>query len=187
MRVEDIFCDLPTLGTKRLLLRKLSLSDTADVFEYNSDPEVSKYMTWQAHRSPEETREFIETIIRRYCKGQVAPWGIELRENTKLIGSCGFTAWDTDHARGEVGFVLSPNYSGRGYMTEALREVISFGFRRMALNRIEARCMIHNRASARLLERVGMMREGVLRQQICIRGIYYDMEMYSILRQEYIF
>lgn len=184
MGVEEIFCDLPILETHRLNLRKITFSDTEDIFEYNSDPEVSRYMTWQAHRSLEETRAFIDKVVDLYRKHQAAPWGMELKENAKLIGTCGFTAWDVQDARAEIGFVLSPRFSGKGYMTEALREIISFGFRRMMLNRIEARCMTENRLSSRLLERLGMTREGVLRQQICVKGSYYDMEMHSILKEE---
>ncbi len=185
MKIEDIFCDLPTLATNRLWLRKLALSDTEDVFEYNSDPEVSRYMTWQAHHSLEETRNFVEKTIDLYRNRSLAPWGIVRKEDAKLIGTCGYTSWEVAHAKGEIAYVLSRHFWGQGYMTEALQETISFGFHRMALNRIEARVMMQNAASARLLERLGMTPEGVLRKQIFAKGVYHDMQIFSILREEW--
>ena len=81
--------------------------------------------------------------------------------------------------------MLSREYWGRGLMPEALRAMIAFGFERMGLNRIEARCIAENAASARVMEKVGMTYEGTLRQREFIKGAYRDMKLYAILKSEY--
>lgn len=124
------------------------------------------------------------SVMDQYRNHQVAPWGVVHKGNMKLIGTCGFIYWIPDHARAEIGYALSRTYWGEGYMTEAVREVISFGRRTMELNRIEARCRTENTASARVLEKVGMKFEGILRRHIFSKGAYHDMKMYSILRSE---
>jgi ribosomal-protein-alanine N-acetyltransferase len=90
-----------------------------------------------------------------------------------------------EHARAELGYVLSREHWGRGLMPEAVRAVIRFGFGRMGLNRVQARCIAENVASARVMEKAGMAYEGTLRESEFIKGAYRDMKLYSILRREY--
>ncbi|MDR7482064.1 MAG: GNAT family protein [Armatimonadota bacterium] len=184
-RVEEVFGDLPVLETPRLLLRPLTLEDAADIYAYASDPEVSRYVTWHAHRSIEDTRTFLHGALALYAAGQVAPWGMVHRADGKVIGTCGFVSWYPDHGRAEIGYSLARAYWRQGYTTEAVRRIMRFGFEVMALNRIEARCEIPNVASARLLEKVGMTFEGILREHVYGKGRYRDMQMYSILRREW--
>jgi len=185
MEIEDIFDDLSVLETGRLLLRKMSLSDAEDLFEYASDPEVAKYTTWQAHESIEDTKCFLNSVMDQHKNRQVAPWGVIHKEDKKLIGTCGFVYWDLPNSRAEIAYALSRKYWRKGYMTEAVREVITFGFRTMELNRIEARCKIKNIASARVMEKVGMRFEGILRQHMFAKGTYHDLKIYSILKEEW--
>lgn len=184
MEIEDIFTNLPTLETNRLILRKLTLDDAEDMFEYASDPEVPKYTTWSVHKSITDTKNFLEVIIEEYHNHEVSPWGIIHKADQKLIGACGFVNWLIDDDRAEIGYVLSRKYWRQGYMTEAISAVIDFGFRTMQLNRIEARCRIQNLASAKVMEKLGMKFEGILRQQMFCKGKYHDMKMYSILKGE---
>lgn len=183
--VEDVFGDLPSLETDRLLLRKMRLDDAGDLFEYASDPEVARYTTWEAHKTIEVSRTVLSHWMDLYSSSQVAPWGVEHKRDRKLIGTCGFVYWSLRSARAEIGYALSRKYWGRGYTTEAVRAVIAFGYNTMELNRIEARCDPLNVASARVLEKVGMKFEGVLRQQLVAKGVYVDRKMYSILRAEW--
>ena len=183
MEIEDVFGDPPVLETDRLLLRKTSLSDAEDLFEYASDPEVARHTTWQAHESIEDTKGFLDSVMDQYRNRQVAPWGVIHKEDKRLIGTCGFVYWDLHNSRAEIAYALSRKYWGKGYMTEAVREVIAFGFGTMELNRIEARCKIENIASARVMEKVGMKFEGVLRQHMFAKGTYHDLKVYSILRK----
>lgn len=185
MEIEDIFSDLPVLETQRSRLRKLRLDDAQDLFEYACDPEVAKYTTWTAHESIEDSEYFLELVIEEYKNREVSSWGIEHKADQKLIGTCGFVSCTLDDNRAEIGYALSRKYWGKGYMTEVVREIIAFGFCVMQLNRIEARCKLENMASARVMEKVGMKYEGILRQHLFVKGAYHDLKMYSILRQEW--
>ena len=180
------FDEFPALETRRLLLRKITLDDAPAVFAYASDPQVPVYMPWQPHQSIAETYEYLAHVIGRYQQGWPSPWGIVFKDDARLIGTCGYGSWEPEHRRAEIGYVLHREYWGRGYMSEAVRAIIDFGFRRMALNRIEARCEVPNIGSARVMEKVGMAFEGVLREQMYEKGRFRDMKMYAILRREWV-
>ena len=90
-----------------------------------------------------------------------------------------------EHARAELGYVLSREHWGKGLMPEAVRAVMAFGFEKLSLNRIQARCIAENLASARVMEKAGMTFEGTLRESEFIKGAYRDIKLYSILRREY--
>jgi ribosomal-protein-alanine N-acetyltransferase len=102
----------------------------------------------------------------------------------RFVGTCGIVSWEPHHARAELGYALSRDYWGRGLMAEAVCAMISFGFDKMNLNRIEARCIAENVASARVMEKAGMIYEGTLRQRELIKGEHRDIKVYSVLRDE---
>jgi ribosomal-protein-alanine N-acetyltransferase len=185
MLIRDIFSDLPSIETDRLILRRLRADDDEAVYAYASDPEVSRHVVWDTHRSIEDSRSFIAINLELYAGGEVATWGIELKEIRTLIGTAGFGYWNIVHNRAEIGYAIARAFWGRGYVTEATRAMFDFGFRRMALNRIEARCEPDNLGSSRVMEKAGMTFEGVLRRQMFVKGEYKDLKMYSILREEW--
>jgi [ribosomal protein S5]-alanine N-acetyltransferase len=185
IKIDEILKDLPTLETERLILRKMAPSDAEAVFAYASDPEVTRYVIWETHRSIEDSRAFLELESSKRESGGEPEWGIVYKGDHRFIGTCGIVSWDPDHARAELGYVLSRDYWGRGLMAEAVRAVISFCFQRMNLHRIEARCTAENAASARVMEKAGMTHEGTLRQREVIKGAYRDMELYAILKGEF--
>ena len=88
------------------------------------------------------------------------------------------------HKRAEIAFNIGRKYWGKGYATETAQAIIQFGFEYWRLNRIEGTCMVENRASARVMEKVGMTLEGVLRKYVYVRGQFRDMKLYSILRSK---
>jgi [ribosomal protein S5]-alanine N-acetyltransferase len=183
--LEEIFRELPTLETPRLVLRKIRLGDAPDIFAYASDPAVARYTTWPPHPTVAATEAFVRELLQRYAQGLVAPWGIVHREDGKMIGSCGFAYVMAWHGRAEIAYALSRAYWGRGLMPEAVRAVLGFGFETLRLNRIEARCEIENVASERVMQKLGMQFEGVLRQHTQVMGVYRDLKLYSILRDEW--
>jgi ribosomal-protein-alanine N-acetyltransferase len=183
--IDELLAELPTLETKRLLLRKITPADEADVFDYASEPEVSRYMSWEPHQSLEDSRAYLATVFERYQQHTPGPWGIVHKGHARLIGSCGYYDWERNHSRAEIGYVLSRSYWGQGYMAEAVRALIAFGFREMALNRIQAICNVPNIGSARVMEKAGMQFEGVLRQSFFEKGEYVDVKVYAILRNEW--
>ena len=182
-KVREVLTDLPALETERLILRKMTLNDVEAVFAYASDPEVSRYTLWETHRSIEDSRAFLKLTTQKYENGGEPDWGIVYKGNGCLVGVCGLVNWEAEHARAEIGFVLSREYWGHGFMPEAVRAMFRFGFERMNLNRIEARCIAENAASARVMEKAGMVYEGMLHQREYIKGAYRDIKLYAILRE----
>ena len=174
----------PRLETERLVLRKMTLDDAGAVFAYASDPEVTRYVPWETHRSVEDSRAFLALTERKYEGGE-PDWGMVYKGDGRFVGACGFVGWSREHARAEMGYVLNRRYRGRGLVPEAVRAMIAFGFEKMDLNRVEARCVAENAASARVLEKAGMTHEGTLRQREFLKGAYRDMKLYAILRSEY--
>ena len=185
MRASKVSGDVPTIETDRLILRKMTPGDAEAMFAYASDPEVTRYAIWETHRTIEDSRSFLDLTVRGYESGADPVWGIVYKGDHRFVGTCGFASLAPEHARAEIGYVISKGYWGRGLAPEAVRAMISFGFERMGLNRIEARCIAENTASARVMHKVGMIREGMLRQREFIKGSYRDMELYAILKSEH--
>lgn len=182
MKIEDVFGQLPVLETERLILRPLKWEDREDMFAYGSDPEVTRYVTWYTHQKIEDTDEFIRTVLENYETGKLAPWAVEEKASGKMIGTAGYVGWQTRHFRGEIGYALARPYWNRGYATEITEPVLQFGWEQMKLIRIEARCMPGNIGSSKVMEKLGMQYEGLLRKHLYAKGSFHDAKMYSIIR-----
>lgn len=183
-RARRAFRNLPTLETARLRLRRMRPADAEAMHAYASDPEVARYMLWGPHQSLRDSENFLRFVEERYAGGDPAGWGIEERETGRFIGTCGIQAWRPEHARAELGYVLARERWGRGLMTEAVVAVVVFGFDRVGFNRIEARCLEGNAASARVLEKVGMTYEGTARASHLVEGSFRDLHHYAMLRDD---
>src|SRR3712207_4904035 len=110
----------PRLETERLVLRKMTLDDAGAVFAYASDPEVTRYVLWETHRSVEDSRAFLDLTERKYEGGGEPDWGMAYKGDGRFVGTCGFVGWNREHARAELGYVLNPRYRGRGLVPEAV-------------------------------------------------------------------
>lgn len=181
----SIFSSLPTLHTPRLTLRPVRMSDAGDLYEYSSDPQVAQHVLWDAHTSIHQTRGYIRYLLRQYRSAAPSTFVIALRSTGKVVGTIGFMWLQTENRSAEVGYSLSRAYWNQGLMTEALREVLRFGFDKLNLNRIEAQHESDNPASGRVMLKAGMRREGTLRQRIYNKGRYTDVELYAVLRQDF--
>ncbi len=115
----------------------------------------------------------------------MATYGIELKNEKKIIGTCGFIDYEENHHKAELAYALSPNYWGQGFATEAAKACIRYGFERLQLNRIAAGCHASNAQSERVMKRLGMQYEGTMRKDMFVKGAYRDTKIYSILREEY--
>jgi [ribosomal protein S5]-alanine N-acetyltransferase len=171
---------LPTLVTRRLALRRLSVEDADRMFAYLRDPALTEFVSWERHASIERTVLYLMTVEAAYRDG-LLEWAVTTRRGGRLVGTCGFTRLDLDHARGEIGYTVGRRFSGRGYATEAAAEVVRYGFEELGLHRIEAQCVVGNAASARVLEKIGMTFEGVLAERAAIRGGFRDVQMFARL------
>ncbi len=189
MKREDIcriFSNIPILNTERLILRKISIMDVDDMYEYSSDYSVTEYLTWSPHTDKTYTVEYINYLQSRYRCGDFYDWGIVVKETGKMIGTCGFTRFEYQNNSAEIGYVLNPHYHGAGIATEAAERVIKYGFDILKLNRIECKYIIENNASRKVMEKNGMKFEGVRREGMLIKGIYRDIGVCSILKSEYL-
>lgn len=157
-----IFRQLPRLTTGRLVLRPLEAGDAEAIFAYARDAQVARYLSWPTHRTIEDTRRFLAETLARYAAGRPASWGLELQVSGRLIGTAGFVNISARESRGEIGFVLSPEYWGQGLACEAVREIIRYGLTELGLARVEARCQVDNLACHRLLDRCGMIFERIV-------------------------
>lgn len=185
MEISQIYGNLPVIETERLLLRKITFDDAEDIYEYTSDQIVSKYVTWDRHGTIMDTKGFIHFVNQQYALQKLAPWGIELKENGKLIGTVDFVSWQPKHFTAEIGYAIARRYWGKGITTEAAKALIHFGFTEMNLVRIQARCMVENVGSQRVMEKSGMTFEGIIRKGIFAKGKQHDLKLYSILLEEF--
>lgn len=185
MKKEDlrIFTRIPTLRTERLVLRKITGRDLFDVYEYGRDPKVSEFLLWRPHPDLNYTRIYLNFLAERYRKAAFYDWGVEIEG--KMIGTCGFTAFDIDNDSAEIGYVLNSKYWGMGIGYEAAREVMRFGFEELELNRIEVRYLVGNEMSAALSRKLGMSFEGILRGAVKCKGEYRDVCVAAITRAEF--
>lgn len=181
----DTMIYMPELRTPRLRLRKMSMRDAQDIYRYSRDPEVARHVLWDAHRSIGDSRAYLRYMLRRYRGHEPASWGIELLETGHIIGTIGFMWVQEDNAAAEVGYSLSHEYWGRGFMTEALRAVIQYGFDHMSLNRIEAQHETTNPASGAVMRKCHMQHEGTLRSRLYNKGRFVDVELYAILKRDF--
>ena len=187
MAAARIFGSLPVLETERLLLRKMQMYDLEDYYAYSSQPEVARYNSWKPPQSLAECRKFFTTrVIERYQRMQLTPWGVIDKATWRLVGLCGFTEWYPVDARAEIAYGISKTYWGRGYIPEAVRMVLAFGFRVLGFEHIQAACVIENVASERVMQKVGMSFDTILHEYSFIKERYEDLKLYSIQRQDYL-
>ena len=167
------------------MLRRLTLDDTDDMFEYSKNGEVTKYLTWSPHPDKAYTFDYLSYLQNRYKTGDFYDWGIICKDSGKMIGTCGFTRFFFPHNGAEIGYVINPEYCGRGIATEVVGRVVRYGFEKLELERIEGKFMIENDASRRVMEKNGMIFEGVRRKGMLIKGSYRDIGVCAIIREDF--
>ena len=183
--IYNIFADIPMLDTEHLLLRRMKVGDAADMFDYAKRDDVTRYLTWHSHKTEEYTKQYLQYVQKQYADGDLYDWALIDRESGRMIGTCGFTGFDFDNECGEVGYVIHPDFRGRGLAPEAVRRVMQFGFERLHLHRIKCMYMEGNEASRRVMEKCGMHYEGTFRQAMRIKDRFCTVVEYAILREEF--
>ncbi len=183
--IYRVFSRLPELYSDRLTLRRLEEMDAPDMYEYASRPDVTRYLTWKPHPDRAYTRDYLKYISNRYSAGMFYDWAIVYEPDCKMIGTCGFTCFHCTSDCAEVGYVINPDYWGRGIASEALEMILRFGFSELKLHRIEARFMQGNEPSRHVMEKAGMTFEGYLREAMLIKDNYVTVGVCSILASEW--
>ena len=169
------------LRTKRLVLRPFTLADAPRVQELAGAREVALNTLMIPHPYPDgAAEEWIGTHEAKLAEG-VMNFAID---DGALVGAIGLIVKRADDVA-EIGYWIGVPYWGRGYATEAAAEVVRYGFEERGLNKIYAACFVRNPASGRVLQKLGMRREGTLRQQHKKWDEYVDVDFYGILRREF--
>lgn len=174
------------LTTPRLVLREFTEDDWEPVLAYQSDPRYLQFYPW-TERNETDAREFVGRFL---AQQQERPrtrfqFALELAGEGRLIGNCGVRITDPGLREGDLGYELAPDYWGQGLATEAARELLRFGFEELNLHRIWACCVAENRASARVLEKVGMRPEGYFREKEVFKGRWWDQRLFALLDSEW--
>ena len=175
---------LPQLETDRLLIRQLKESDLEFIHTHYQKPEISHY-TFLHFKSMEETKDYFENCCLPPFSNEFK-MGIELRETGKLIGTVSFLSWNKIHRNGELGYDLAPEYWGKGFMFEALLEFLTFLLDELEVHRIEATTNENNLLSIKLLEKLGFVLEGLMREKYQINGYFHNELLYSLINSEII-
>ena len=175
------------LAGERVLLRRFQLADVAQFVAYRSRADVARFQSWDAPYPREEGERFVRQIMKEHpdTAGEWFQFAVALRPAGQLIGDCAAMPHAGDPRQCEIGFTIAPGYQGRGYATEAARLLVDYLFGRRAKHRITASCDARNTASAAVLERLGMRREGHLRESTWAKGEWTDDLLYGLLRREW--
>jgi ribosomal-protein-alanine N-acetyltransferase len=176
----------PTLTTERLVLRAFTDNDAQPLFEYARNPTVTRYTLWEAHRTIADTMLFLrDYAVLRYLEGMAEPYAITIKPDPKPVGSCGCFWASQTHQTMELGYWIAEPFWGKGYVAEASRAILNFAFAEYGPERMQARVIAGNDASARVLTKLGFRDEGTLRRSLLRRGKFEDVRMFSVLRDEW--
>ena len=174
------------IRTERLLLRDFHPSDFEDVHAYGCDPEVARYMEWGPN-TPEETRAFLDRAHASQAAWPRFDFGlaIEHTASAAVIGSVGLHLRDGPNRTAEIGYCLRRDLWRQGIVHEASRALLEVAFNRLGLHRVIATCDARKTGSYGVMEKLGMRREGLLRQDRQIKGAWRDTLLYSVLAEEW--
>jgi len=184
MTADELFAEFPQLETERLILREFKQVHAEDVFKLLSDERVTRYESREPFTRLEQAQGYVrwrEFVTRKKSEGII--WAMSPRDRDEVIGDIGYNPQHRFNA--EIGFKLRPDHWNKGLMSEALCAVVHFLFTRTEIKRIEALTRPENLASARVLEKSGFQKEGVLRECEHHKGESHDMAVYALLKREY--
>jgi ribosomal-protein-alanine N-acetyltransferase len=179
---DEIFGCLPVLRTPRLTLRGIEDGDGQALFELFSDDEVTAYYAWEAFTEPRQGAELAAATVEQYRQRQSLRWGLLPAGADRIVGTCGYARWAQQHRYAVLGYDLARAYWGRGLMSEAVTEVIRFGFEEMNLNRVEANVLTGNAASIAVLTRHGFTLEGRFAERAWHRDRFHELQTFGLLR-----
>jgi ribosomal-protein-alanine N-acetyltransferase len=173
----------PSLSTPRLLLGAFQPDDAPELQRLAGAREIADTTLSIPHPyTLDHAFAWIGTQRRESVRGRATNFAVRLPSGPSLIGSVGLRDIDPEHLQAELGFWIGREWWGRGFATEAAREVLRFGFEDLGLNRIYAHHMARNPAAGQVLRHLGMQHEGMLRERVRKWGVYEDVVLYAILR-----
>lgn len=176
---------LPTLDAGALRLRPVRPSDAPDLFAVFGDPAVCRY--WSRPPLPDlaAAEALQREIATLFAERTLFQWAVAEAAGDRLVGTCTLADLSVEHRRAAVGYALRRDAWGRGHATAALRALLDFAFGALRLHRVEADVDPRNAASIRVLERLGFVREGCLRERWHLQGEVQDAALYGLLAREW--
>lgn len=167
------------IKTKRLLIREFEFKDWQDVYEYTSDINVMKYIP-EGVFTEEDAKEF----VNKNKSDNAEKFPVVLMDEDIVIGHIVFHRYFGEHTY-EIGWVFNPKYQNQGYASEAAQTILEYGFKEINLHRIIATCQPENIPSYRVMEKIGMRREGFFKKCIPKDNEWWDEYYYAILKEEF--
>jgi ribosomal-protein-alanine N-acetyltransferase len=173
--------------TKRLALREVSLADLTAIHNLLSLPETDQFNTLGIPETTDVTAELVMGWLEENRNPERTSYifSMELSETHEFIGLIALYIGKPKYKKGEVWFKVHSNYWNKGYTTEALKRILQFSFTELRLHRMEAGCAVGNTASKRVLEKVGMIQEGLMRKNLPIRGQWIDNFEFAMLDTDF--
>jgi len=182
---ENIFYDLPTLETERLVLRSFTLDDVDAMYEFMSDSDVVRFLPWGSYTSKDQAVRRIEGYLKNASCGEAHPWAIECKEDGNVIGLCGMYEWKPAYLVAYPVLILSKKYWGKGLATEAVRAAFACVFDRLGVNRIQSSVHPDNKVSLRVHEKLGFSFIGIIPECFYYEGGFRDRVLYNCLRCDF--
>ncbi|PXY46588.1 GNAT family N-acetyltransferase [Flavobacterium hydrophilum] len=177
------FAPFPIVETDRLILRRITNDDVNEVFELRSNPETMKYIPRPLAKTTEDALEHIAMIEEKIATNNGINWGITLKDNLKVLGIIGYYRLQPENYRAEIGYMLLPEFHGKGIITEAVKRLITYGFNDLKLHSIEAVIDPENFASEKVLQKCNFIKEAHLKESEFYDGKFLDKVIYSLLNQ----
>ena len=175
----------PTIDLDGVRLRPLRVADADALYAYLQNPVVTELTSYPVVLAA-MVEAIIERSLSRWAAGELSKWGVALRHDDQLVGTCGFNEWSQVHRWAELAYDLAQGYWGKGVMRQAVAAVLQWTYRQDLVNRVHAFVRVDNTRSERLLERSGFVREGCLRSYRVCRGQPHDFYIYGLLRSDWV-
>nr|WP_155591373.1 GNAT family protein [Lysinibacillus cavernae] len=173
------------LAQETISLREFTDQDWVDVHKYASQEIVCQYQVWGPN-TEEDSKQFIRDVLEQATQTPRERYAFAIIYQDTLIGAVEIVITDFTNKVGEIGYIVNPDYWGKGVATESAQLVLTFGFESLKLHRIYATCDPRNVGSSKVLDKVGMTREGLLRENMLMKdGVWRDSLLYSVLKQEW--
>ena len=177
------FLPFKNLESERLFLRQITPDDVKEVFALRSNRDVMKYIPRPLCIIEEDAIALINMMLQRIETNEGINWAITLKNSDKLIGYIGHFRIEWENFRSEIGYMILPEYSGKGIATEAVKLLVAYGFDDMKMHSIEAIIDPENIPSAKVLEKNGFIKEGHFKENEYFEGKFIDSVVYSLLNK----
>lgn len=179
--LEINFHPFKNLQTDRLWLRRVDRNDVSEILALRGNPETMKYIPRPLTKNNEDALAHIDMIEAKIISNEGINWAVTLMGNPKLVGLIGLYRIQPEHHRAEIGYMILPEFGGKGIATESIKAVLDYGFHDLKLHSIEAVIDPENRASEKVLLKTGFIKEGHFIENEFFEGKFLDAAVFSIL------